>query len=143
MYLYFASNCVSSNETFIAVGSFENFTAVDGSPIYQQILLFIKRGAVAGSILHGDELPSRRMLSALLGINPNTVQKAFKLLEEEGLIESRAGAKSTMKLSPEKIKELKKELVYEDLKLMILALKQTGIVKEEAVTLMQNLWEEG
>ena len=47
----------------------------DGSLIYQQILLFIKRGVIVGTIKDGDELPSRRVLSALLGVNPNTVQK--------------------------------------------------------------------
>ena len=53
----------------------------DTSPIYLQILLYIKRGIIAGSIVDGAELPSRRVLSALLGVNPNTVQKAYKLLE--------------------------------------------------------------
>ena len=65
--------------------SFDTFRGTEGTPIYQQTLLFIKRGAVAGTIRDGDELPSRRMLSALLGINPNTVQKAFRMLEDEGL----------------------------------------------------------
>ena len=56
--------------------SFEGFRMEDGIPIYQQILLYLKRGVVAGEIRNGDELPSRRALSALLGVNPNTVQKA-------------------------------------------------------------------
>ena len=73
--------------------SFEAFRAVDGTPVYLQIINFIKRGAIAGTIRDGDELPSRRVLSALLGINPNTVQKAFHILEEEHLMESRTGAK--------------------------------------------------
>ena len=68
-------------------------------PIYQQIVLYIKRGIAAGTILTGDELPSRRMLSALLGVNPNTIQKAYRLLEEEGLISSHAGAKSLVPAS--------------------------------------------
>ena len=67
--------------------SFDGFAMDDKSPIYNQIVLFIKRGAVAGSIADGDELPSRRVLSALLGVNPNTVQKAYRLLEDEGLIQ--------------------------------------------------------
>ena len=62
--------------------SFEQFTQEEGSPIYLQILRYIKRGVVAGSIADGDELPSRRVLSALLGFNPNTVQKACRILEE-------------------------------------------------------------
>ena len=62
--------------------SFEGFRAVDGVPIYLQIQTYVRRGCVAGTIRDGDELPSRRVLSALLGVNPNTVQKAFRLLEE-------------------------------------------------------------
>ncbi len=78
--------------------SFEGFHMEEGIPIYQQILLYLKRGAVAGDIRDGDELPSRRALSALLGVNPNTVQKAYRQLEEEGLIYSHTGAKSCMVL---------------------------------------------
>lgn len=111
-------------------------------PIYQQILYYIKRGAVAGHIKDGDDLPSRRVLSALLGINPNTVQKAFKLLEEEGLIESRSGAKSQMTLTEEKLKQLRKELLAEDMLGIIQALKQTGIDKAEAISLIERYWEE-
>ena len=57
--------------------SFEGFRLTGGIPVYQQILLYIQRGAVAGRIRDGDELPSRRQLSALLGVNPNTVQMFF------------------------------------------------------------------
>ena len=71
--------------------SFDGFTLADGIPIYLQILLFLKRGAVAGTIRDGDELPSRRVLSALLGVNPNTVQKAYQLLERDGAIYSVPG----------------------------------------------------
>ena len=60
--------------------TFDDFKADGKLPVYQQILDYIKRGAVAGTIADGDELPSRRVLSARLGINPNTVQKAFALL---------------------------------------------------------------
>ena len=79
--------------------SFDSFI-IDGIlPIYLQIILFIKRGIIAGTVKNGEELPSRRVLSALLGVNPNTVQKAFAILEEEGLILSRAGAKSVINIS--------------------------------------------
>lgn len=122
--------------------SFDTFQPIDGTPIYQQILLFIKRGAVAGTIRNGDELPSRRMLSALLGINPNTVQKAFHLLEEEGLIESTLGAGSNMTLTQQKLKELREELLKDDIRGIIRSLRQTGISKEEAIQLINLNWEE-
>ena len=64
--------------------SFDDFLLLPGTPIYWQIILYLKRGIAAGTVANGDELPSRRTLSALLGVNPNTVQKAYRLLEEEG-----------------------------------------------------------
>ena len=121
---------------------FDTFTPVDGSPIYLQIVTFIKRGAIAGSIRDGDELPSRRVLSALLGINTNTVQKAFRLLEEEQLIESRTGARSCMTLDEEKLRRLKKDMLSQDIRGVIEALKQMGISKQDALQLIDENWED-
>lgn len=98
-------------------------------PVYLQIIRYIKRGAVAGTIRDGDELPSRRVLSALLGINPNTVQKAFHLLEEEQLIESRTGAKSCMTLPEKTLAALRQELLSEELRNAARTLRQMGITE--------------
>ena len=78
--------------------SFSGFRLEDGSPIYQQIIRYLEQGIAAGTIRDGDGLPSRRVLSAQLGVNPNTVQKACRMLEEAGLITSRSGAKSEFTL---------------------------------------------
>ena len=121
---------------------FEDFRPTEGVPIYQQILFYLKRGAVAGTIRDGDELPSRRVLSALLGINTNTVQKAFRMLEDEGLIESRTGAKSFMTLNEEKLRSMRAELLHEDIRGITEALKQMGITREEALLLIGKYWEE-
>lgn len=122
--------------------SFENMIIEDETPIYQQILRHIKRGIVSGSITNNDELPSRRVLSALLGINPNTIQKAYKLLEDENLIESHSGAKSYMKLDENKIKMVKGELIANDITNTVTALRQMGLSKEEAIDLLEKYWNE-
>lgn len=122
--------------------SFEGFLIGEGSPIYQQILLFIKRGAVAGTIADGDELPSRRVLSALLGVNPNTIQKAYRMLEEEGLIQSRSGAKSCMVLGEEQVARLRGELLDGDAREIIRMMRQMGISKEHAIELLETYWDE-
>lgn len=122
--------------------SFNEFSMQDGSPIYQQILLYIKRGVIAGIVKDGDELPSRRVLSALLGVNPNTVQKAYRLLEEEQLIQSLQGSKSTMVLTEEKIAAIREELLEADAKGAVQKLKQMGISREEAVSLIYKYWED-
>ena len=121
--------------------SFETFMMENGIPIYLQILLFIKRGIIAGTIVDGDELPSRRVLSALLGVNPNTVQKAYKMLEEEGLIQSRSGAKSCAVVDETIVKKIRKELLEQDAKMIVNAMKQMGLSKEEAVELIATYWE--
>ena len=74
--------------------SFDDFIMEPGVPIYAQIIRYVKGAVAAGVVADGEELPSRRVLSALLGVNPNTIQKAYRLLEEEGLIRSHPGAKS-------------------------------------------------
>ena len=120
---------------------FDDFKASGGMPIYLQILNFVKRGIVAGTIVDGDELPSRRVLSARLGINPNTVQKAFKALEDEGLILSRSGAKSYVNVTKRVIERLKEELLMEDVRNITDVLKQMGITKDEALNLIAKYWE--
>ena len=131
-----------SNTVVTDMVSFEAFRAVDGAPAYLQIINFIKRGAIAGTIRDGDELPSRRVLSALLGINPNTVQKAFHILEEEHLMESRTGAKSCMTLPPDTLDALRREVLSDELRAMARTLRQLGISKEEALRLIEQAWEE-
>ena len=121
--------------------SFEQFRMEDGVPIYLQILLYIKRGMVAGTVVDGDELPSRRMLSALLSVNPNTVQKAYRMLEEEGLIQSHSGAKSYAMVSGEKIAQIRTELLENDAQNVVRTLQQMGVTREEALALIVKYWE--
>lgn len=121
--------------------SFGNFRMEDGIPIYLQIILYVKRGMVAGNIHDGDPLPSRRSLSALLGVNPNTVQKAYHLLEEENLIVSQSGTKSVVSLDAQKLSRVRKELLESDIQTVVAALKQAGLSKSEALSLMEAYWE--
>ena len=119
---------------------FENFRPRDGVPVYQQILEHIKEGIASGCIVDGDELPSRRTLSTLLGLNPNTVQKAYKILEDEGIIESHAGAKSYVRLDGEKTAKIKAQLIEAAAVRAAEALKRLGLDQSEAVALIQKYW---
>ena len=58
----------------------------DTRPIYVQILDGLKEQIATGVLLPGDKLPSVRELAATLAINPNTIQRAYKLLEIDGWI---------------------------------------------------------
>ena len=121
--------------------TFDQFKLEDGMPIYLQIVLYIKRGIIAGVIDDGDELPSRRILSALLGVNPNTVQKTYRLLEDEGLIQSHAGAKSYMVLDEEKVRRIRRELLEGDARAVVSAMKQMGLSLDEATALLKKYWD--
>ncbi len=122
--------------------SFDSFIMKDTSPIYQQIVLYIKRGVIAGTIKDSDELPSRRNLSVLLGVNPNTVQKAYKILEEENIIESHTGAKSYIILTDAKRQQIHSELTENDGITLVNAMKEMGMNKKEALALIDRLWKE-
>ena len=60
-------------------------------PIYEQIVEGIEREIVTGLIRETEQLPSIRELSAILGTNPNTIQKAFLDLDRAGVIVSTPG----------------------------------------------------
>ncbi len=123
--------------------SFEHFIMDDSSPIYLQIIGYIKRGIVAGTILNGDEMPSRRMLSALLGVNPNTVQKAYAMLEEEKIIHSQPGAKSFVMLESGKAGRIREELLEQTARETVRAMRQMGVSREDAVCLIKKYWDRG
>lgn len=120
--------------------SFAELVLGAGVPIYLQIVLYVKRGMVAGTIQNGDEMPSRRVLSTLLGVNPNTIQKAYRILEEEGLICSHTGAKSYASFAPNRVSELRRQLLEADVQTMVEAMKQMDVTKSEAIAMLETLW---
>ncbi|MBE5868853.1 MAG: GntR family transcriptional regulator [Lachnospiraceae bacterium] len=121
--------------------SFEDFLMEDDSPIYLQIIRYIKRGIAAGNIRHQEELPSRRVLSAFLGVNPNTIQKAYRVLEEEGLISSHSGAKSCIELDEAKARKVRRQLLEGDTGDWIRSMKQMGVSRQEAIGMMEQMWD--
>ncbi len=63
-----------------------------GVPIYLQLMEQVKHGIETGALRPGEQLPGIRPLAEELVINPNTVAKAYRELEHEGVIELRHGA---------------------------------------------------
>ena len=120
---------------------FGGLRLVDGVPIYLQIIRYVKANIISGRTVDGDEMPSRRVLSALLGVNPNTIQKACRQLEEEGLIVSYAGAKSLISVDERKKQEILMEMGEEEAKNFIRLMKAMGLSLEDAVKLLYGLWE--
>ncbi|ALS37988.1 GntR family transcriptional regulator [Enterococcus rotai] len=55
-------------------------------PYYEQLILGVKEDILSGSLQSGDRLPSVREMARLLMMNPNTVSKAYKVLEAQEVI---------------------------------------------------------
>lgn len=79
------------------------------APIYMQLADHYKSEIVASRLNAGDKLPSRRDIAKHFKINPNTVQRAFKSLEEEGIIVSEANVPSKVTENQTLIQQLKRD----------------------------------
>jgi GntR family transcriptional regulator len=78
-------------------------------PIYEQLVENVKEMIVKEVLKTNDKLPSVRSLAQQLTINPNTIQKAYRELENQGFIYSLQG-KGNFVSSPEDVVDMKKEL---------------------------------
>ena len=69
------------------------------------------------------------------------LKKAYRMLEEEGLIASHAGAKSYVVLDEATIARIRGELLESDAKSMISAMRQMGLNKAEALAIIEKYWD--
>jgi len=63
-----------------------------GEPLYLQIIEQVKHAIATGAVNAGEQLPSVRQMAEDLLINPNTVARAYRDLEQEGIIELKHGS---------------------------------------------------
>ena len=66
--------------------------ALSGTPLYLQLVDHLKHSIATGAITAGEQLPSVRKMAEDLVINPNTVVRAYRDLESEGIVELRHGS---------------------------------------------------
>lgn len=108
------------------------------TPIYEQIVEKMKEIIIREVVEADEQLPSVRALAKQLSINPNTIQKAYRELENQGYIYSIPGkgkfvAPQKEAANQEKVKKLKKELI----KLISEAL-YVGLTKEDIIQLVEQ-----
>jgi GntR family transcriptional regulator len=72
-------------------GMFFSIDPQSGVPIYEQIVRQVKFAVAEGTLRPGQMLPSVRVLSQQLTINPNTIARAFQQLQADGVVESLRG----------------------------------------------------
>ncbi len=82
-----------------------------GQPIYEQVRDGLRKLIITGGIPAGDRLPSVRTLAGSLAINPNTIQKAYEVLEQEGYAYTIPGKGSFAALPTDVNAERREELL--------------------------------
>ncbi len=110
-------------------------------PIYEQIKERVLEMIALGLLRPDDGLPSVRGLARELGINPNTVQKAYQELENENILCSVLGRGSFVKAEPDlaqKMRDRKKSALQKAL----IEGKRYGITRPEAEELIQSVYKE-
>ena len=88
-----------------------NINFRDSRPIYEQVKTTMRKLIVSGAMSPDEKLPSVRELASQLVINPNTMQRAYRELEQEGYIISIPGKGSYANLSAQVDEGRKKELL--------------------------------
>jgi len=91
-----------------------------GRAVYQQIIDQIKRDIALGRLIKDQKLSTVRQLAVQLAINPNTIAKAYRQLEQEGIIVTKPGAGAFVaNLDSNLSATVRKKLVCEQLELTI------------------------
>ena len=98
------------------------------TPIYEQLYKKIVELIMKQILTANDQLPSVRILAKDLGVNPNTVSKAYQQLEHDGVIYSLAGRGSFIADINKKIIQ---EKAFADFDISVKEAINVGITKEE------------
>jgi GntR family transcriptional regulator len=111
-----------------------------GTPIYEQLVAQIKHMIATRIIEPGDQLPTVRQIAADLRVNFNTVARAYRLLDEAGIISTQHG-RGTYILdspSPEVSEKLRREDLARMTKRYIYSAFELGFTAEEVQTLFEE-----
>jgi GntR family transcriptional regulator len=86
-----------------------------GVPLYRQVIEQVKAGISRGLLSAGDQLPTVRQLSVDLSINPNTVIRAYRELEIEGVLETHQGSGTFVSSEKPDIDRLEKQRMLDQI----------------------------
>ncbi|MBS6106323.1 MULTISPECIES: GntR family transcriptional regulator [Anaerococcus] len=107
------------------------------TPLYMQIVEQTKLAIAKGYFRNGDKYPSVRELSRELLINQATVSKAFKELDKQGIIETKAGIGTFISFDDSKISERIKEM-SKKLQDDLIEARYLGITLDEIIAMYEK-----
>ena len=112
-------------------------------PVYVQVIRHFEEQIAKGKYVPGQEIPSRRELANQLKINPNTVQRAYKEMEEQKLIYTEGNLPSCITKDEEVLKGVRQELISEAVHIFINSIKSINAPLPEVIELVQQTYKEG
>ncbi len=112
------------------------------TPIYLQFVKLIKYNIISGKLEPGSKMESVRGYAEIYKINPNTVQKGFVELEEEGIVESNRTMGRNVTTNLELIKKLREEALNEVIDEAILNLTNLAFSKQEILSSFEGKLKE-
>ena len=113
-----------------------------GVPIYDQMVNGIIRLITIGALKVDSPLPSVRSMANMLGVNPNTVQRAYSLLESKGIIYSISG-KGSFVSGDLRAQQAINGVVLGEFETAVKKAAMLGIKKEQALELIDKHFKEG
>ncbi len=112
------------------------------TPIYEQLKSNIQKLILSGALAPNEQLPSVRALSVELGINPNTIQRAYSELEKEGIVYITPGRGCFVSEDTASITENKKKEISERLTLLLRDAKALAIPLDLVMEKIQSIYSE-
>lgn len=113
----------------------------DRKQLYEQLIDNIKGLILSGDLKKDDKLPSVRSLAKELGINPNTIQKAYTELERCGIIVSMPGRGSMVLAERESLRDEMSGKLENAMTALAREMRESGIDKEEFVRAAEEAWD--
>ncbi len=110
-----------------------------GVPLYLQITQQVRRLIASGTLAPGDQLPTVRELAAELVVNPNTVARAYRDLEHDGVVETRRG-QGTFACAPSRTLAIaeRREIIAAHLDRALLEARSLGVPDEQVTELLDE-----
>lgn len=112
-------------------------------PIYLQIIAYMKKKIVSGELKGGERILSVREYASEIKVNPNTIQKVYSELENQGLIYTQRGIGKFVTEDEKKITALREELFNETIDKFIEDSKALGFKKESILAIISERYKEG
>ncbi|PAV30523.1 GntR family transcriptional regulator [Virgibacillus profundi] len=110
-------------------------------PVYVQVVRHFKEQIATGTLEPGQEIPSRRELANKLKINPNTAQRAYKEMEEAGLIHTERNLPSKITRDEKVLGAVREELIEQAVDSFVTSIRSINVPLDEIVGLLQDKYQ--